>query len=48
MQVLVIPYKMINGKAEYCIFKRSDALYWQFIAGGGEDKETPLEAAKRE
>lgn len=48
MQVLVIPYKIIEGKSEYCIFKRSDALYWQFIAGGGEDKETPFEAAKRE
>ncbi|SMC25953.1 dATP pyrophosphohydrolase [Clostridium acidisoli DSM 12555] len=48
MQVLVIPYKITDGKPEYCIFKRSDALYWQFIAGGGEDKETPLEAASRE
>lgn len=28
--------------------KRSDAGYWQAIAGGGEDSETPLEAAKRE
>lgn len=48
MQVLVIPYKITDGKPEYCIFKRSVALYWQFIAGGGEDKETPLEAAIRE
>jgi dATP pyrophosphohydrolase len=28
--------------------KRSDAGYWQGIAGGGEDNETPLEAARRE
>ncbi len=48
MQVLVIPYKITEGKAEYCIFKRSDSLYWQFIAGGGEGTETPLEAARRE
>jgi dihydroneopterin triphosphate diphosphatase len=48
MQVLVIPYKLVEGKPQYCIFKRSTALYWQFIAGGGEDNETSLEAAKRE
>ena len=48
MQVLVIPYKVVDGMPQYCIFKRSDALYWQFIAGGGEDDETPLEAARRE
>jgi dATP pyrophosphohydrolase len=27
---------------------RSDSNYWQFIAGGAEVNETPLEAAKRE
>jgi dATP pyrophosphohydrolase len=27
---------------------RSDSDWWQFIAGGGEDSETPIEAAKRE
>lgn len=48
MQVLVLPYKVIEGTPQYCIFKRSDAHYWQFITGGGEDLETPLEAAKRE
>ncbi len=48
MQVLVIPYKMIDGTPQYCILKRSDADYWQFIAGGAEDEETPLEVAKRE
>jgi dihydroneopterin triphosphate diphosphatase len=48
MQILVLPYRIINGTPEYCIFQRSDAHYWQFIAGGGEDRETPLEAAKRE
>jgi dATP pyrophosphohydrolase len=48
MQILVLPYKVINGMPEYCILKRKDAHYWQFIAGGGEDIETPLETAKRE
>jgi len=28
--------------------KRADAGYWQAIAGGGEDNEIPIEAAKRE
>jgi dihydroneopterin triphosphate diphosphatase len=48
IQVLVLPYKISNDTVEYCVFRRSDARYWQFIAGGGEDKETPLEAAQRE
>ncbi|WP_105616063.1 NUDIX hydrolase [Vallitalea okinawensis] len=47
-QVLVIPYKKVNGIPQYCIFERSDANYWQFIAGGGEDEERSLDAAKRE
>jgi dATP pyrophosphohydrolase len=48
-QVLVLPYRYsIKGRTEYAIFKRSDAAYWQFIAGGGEGEETPIEAAKRE
>lgn len=48
-QILVFPYiKTRNGSLEYAIFKRADAGYWQAIAGGGEDGETPLEAARRE
>lgn len=48
-QVLVYPYRRANdGNFEYALFKRSDAGYWQAIAGGGEDAETPLEAARRE
>lgn len=48
-QVLVIPYQKVNNKFFYCIFKRSDeAECWQWIAGGGEDNETPEEAAIRE
>ncbi|WP_346920193.1 NUDIX hydrolase [Clostridium sp. UBA7339] len=48
IQVLVIPYKLVNEIPLYCIFKRNNGDYWQFIAGGAEDDETPLEAAKRE
>ena len=48
-QVLVIPFRRIgNGRYEFAVFRRSDGEYWQFIAGGGEDRETPLQAAKRE
>ena len=47
-QILAIPYKYQNGTHLYCILHRSDYDQWQFIAGGGEDKETPEEAAKRE
>ena len=48
MQILAIPYTIVQGEPYYCLFKRSDSDYWQFIAGGGEDNETPEEAAKRE
>lgn len=47
-QVLVLPYRITDGGIEYCIFFRSDLKLWQFISGGGEDSETPAEAAKRE
>jgi dATP pyrophosphohydrolase len=48
-QVLIFPYiKDEEGAIEYAIFYRSDDKYWQAIAGGGEEGETPLEAAKRE
>lgn len=47
-QVLVIPYIIKENEVKYGMFLRSDMNVWQFIAGGGEDDETPLEAAKRE
>lgn len=47
-QVLVIPYTIQNNIINYAIFYRSDMKVWQFIAGGGEDGETPLQSAKRE
>ena len=47
-QILAIPYRIINGISYFCIFHRADHDQWQFIAGGGEDAETPAEAAKRE
>ncbi len=47
-QILAIPYKIVDGVPHYCVLHRADHDGWQFIAGGGEDDETPLEAAKRE
>ena len=48
-QVLVIPFVLgENEKLEVAVFRRKDEGYWQFIAGGGENDETVLEAAQRE
>lgn len=47
-QVLVIPYIIKNESIKYAVYHRSDMEIWQFIAGGGEDGETPLQSAKRE
>ncbi len=48
-QVLVIPFKKVNDEFLYCVFRRSDnSECWQWIAGGGENNETPEQAAIRE
>ena len=48
-QVLVIPYRIINEKVEYCIFRRKDMPVWQWISGGVEDTDVDILAAvKRE
>lgn len=39
---------MNDGSIEYALLKRIDDGLWQAITGGGEDQETPLEAARRE
>lgn len=39
---------MLDGRAEFVLFCRSDSGVWQGLAGGGEDNETPIAAAKRE
>jgi dATP pyrophosphohydrolase len=47
--VLIIPFRIVgNGIPEFAVTKRSDGDIWQFLSGGGEDDETPLQAAKRE
>ncbi len=47
-QILSIPYRIVNGIPLFCIIRRADHSYWQFIAGGGENGETPIQAAQRE
>jgi len=47
-QTLIIPFEKNGDNVFYYIFQRSNDKSWQFISGGGEDDETPIEAAKRE
>lgn len=47
-QVLVIPFRETPQGALFAVLKTEDGGYWQFVAGGGEDDDTPLEAARRE
>ena len=48
LQVLALPYRWTDSDLEFCIFLRRRHDTWQFISGGGEDDETPLETVKRE
>lgn len=47
-QILVIPFRRTASGLEFAVLKRSDAGWWQFVAGGGEDDERPIQAAERE
>ena len=47
-QTLSIPYKIVDGQPLFCVFHRAYPDIWQFISGGGEDGEQPLETAYRE
>lgn len=49
-QVAVFPYRILErSEIVYAVFRRRDSeMIWQAIAGGGEDDESPLEAARRE
>ena len=47
-QVLVLPFRRISNTVQYAIFSRSDDEAWQGIAGGGDDGESPMQAARRE
>ena len=52
LQVIVFAYRFtIEDQLEYAIFFRETGRFgnfWQAISGGGEDDETPLQAARRE
>ena len=47
-QILVLPYRKTAEAFEFAVLRRSDYDCWQGIAGGGENGETPTEAARRE
>ena len=47
-QVLVLPWRRTGEALEYAVLRRTDTGYWQPAAGGGEDGETPEQAAQRE
>jgi dATP pyrophosphohydrolase len=47
-QVLVFPFRKMPLRVEYLVLKRRDSGAWQGVAGGGENGETPAEAAARE
>lgn len=47
-QVLVFPFRSAPEGLSYAVFRRRDGGYWQGIAGGGEDEEAPVQAARRE
>jgi dATP pyrophosphohydrolase len=47
-QILVIPWRRRASAIEVAVFHRTDYDVWQFVSGGGEQGETPLEAAQRE
>ena len=47
-QVLIIPFIKQRSEYYYAVFRRKDLGIWQFIAGGGEGSETPLQTMKRE
>ena len=46
-QILAIPYQR-TPEPLFGVFHRADCGQYQFVAGGGEDDETPLDAAIRE
>ena len=47
-QILAVPYHFIENELYFCVFHRTDSDVWQFIAGGGEDNEKPIETTLRE
>ena len=46
--IAVLPYRQVDGNFLFAVLRRSDAGFWQGVAGGGEEGETPIQAARRE
>ena len=47
-QVIVFPFRVTAAGPEYAIFRRADDGCWQGVAGGVEDGEGLVTAARRE
>ena len=47
-QVVILPFRRLDRGTEFALFRRSDLHFWQGLAGGGQDDETPVQAARRE
>lgn len=47
-QVLILPFHQTPTGLRVAVCHRADRDVWQFVSGGGEDAETPLQAAFRE
>jgi len=48
LQIIVIPFRRLGDVIEYAVLHRADGSMWQFVSGGGEDNESPEDAAARE
>jgi dATP pyrophosphohydrolase len=48
LQVIVFPFRVTAGGPEYAIFRRADDGCWQGVAGGVEEGEDLVTAARRE
>ena len=48
IQALIIPFTVTEDGLRVGVLKRSDMDAWQFISGGAEDDETPVQTARRE
>ena len=48
IQVLIIPFTITEDGVRVGVLHRADMEAWQFISGGAEDDETPVQAARRE
>jgi dATP pyrophosphohydrolase len=48
MQVLILPFRVLQNTVEFAIFRRSDSGIWQGLSGGAEEGESDIQAAKRE